>query len=322
MNTASDLQFKFKFVRERQAIGLMAKKGYVTNQGLTLDNDTISYSHIAETAVRGRRMVIVLSPRAPLSKNIAKVATQERSLILEIYKPKIETVEKQIDRMRSRHHAALHREQLTRAGRGDEFRAVACPHCEATIDLSEIKLTPYIYCRFCGTVFTPKKKVVTSGDTYTLCDECGMFARVRPFTEFYFYFLLVVYGFSYKTRHLCDNCAHKLFLKELLRNFIFILGLFPTFYLKLKSLTGRNAIIKSLDKANALSLKGQYQDAAKIFPQLYEKFPEHPGLRTNEGMGHLLSGDTNGSLKYFERSVKVCSTYLPAYRAAELLRKH
>jgi tetratricopeptide (TPR) repeat protein len=176
--------------------------------------------------------------------------------------------------------------------------------------------TPYVYCRYCETVFAAKKgkEIITRGSTYHECDECGMFGRIRGYTEFYFYFLLVAYGFSYKERYLCDSCAHRMFVKTLLTNLIFILGVPSSIYAKLKSLTGREAGLKKLGRASALSRAGKYQQAAPIYQQIYQKHPEHPGLRMNEGIGHLRGNDVQGAMRCFEQSLKACGNYLPVIR--------
>jgi hypothetical protein len=142
-----------------------------------------------------------------------------------------------------------------------------------------------------------------------------MFDRVRGYTEFYFYFLIVAYGYSLKVRHVCDSCAHALFKKTFFANLLFVFGVPSSIYLKLKSLTGRAPHFKELAKANSLARKGRYRQASAIYySRLYEKIPEHPGLLMNEGLGHLVGDDVDGARACFQRAQKACSNYLPVLR--------
>jgi tetratricopeptide (TPR) repeat protein len=147
-----------------------------------------------------------------------------------------------------------------------------------------------------------------------------MFDRVRGYTEFYFYFLLVAYGFSMKRRFVCDNCADSIFRKTLLRNLIFLLGVPSSIYLKLKSITGREPFLRELAKANTLARKGRYKEAAPIFAKLQSKYPEHPGLLLDEGMGYLMGKNYSGAVGQFNRALMSCNNYLPALRLMQQIQ--
>ncbi|MEW6496745.1 MAG: hypothetical protein AB1589_30115 [Cyanobacteriota bacterium] len=155
---------------------------------------------------------------------------------------------------------------------------------------------------------------MTKGSTYRLCDECGMFDRVKSYTEFYFYFLLIVYGFYYKRRHVCDNCASAIFWKTFLLNLLFVIGVPSSLWIKIKSMIGRDPYLKQLATANSLSKKGNFQRADKLYNQLSKQYPEHPGLLMNEGLGHLQGKDTAGAVYRFEQALKSCSNYYPVIK--------
>jgi hypothetical protein len=314
--TAPDKKFKFKFVEGGRARGLSAKKGTITQTALILNDESISYSQIADTTARGRRLLIALSPQTTLSPRLSKSLVDGQVLVLEIQWGKALELERAIDSLCSMQTVLRHKQQLIQIGQGAQFQAVRCPECNVAIDITGVPPTPYLYCRFCETIFAAKKgkDVLTKGDTYHVCDECGMFGRIRGYTEFYFYFLLVAYGFSYKQRFLCDSCAHRMFVKTLLTNLIFILGVPFSIYAKLKSLGGREASMKNLGKASALSRAGKYQQAAPIYEKLYLKHPYHPGLLMNEGIGHLRGNDVPGAIQSFEQAMKACGNYLPVMR--------
>ena len=147
-----------------------------------------------------------------------------------------------------------------------------------------------------------------------------MFDRVRGYTEFYFYFLVIAYGFSMKRRHVCDNCADSIFRKTLLLNLIFILGVPSSIYLKLKSLSGREPLLRELAKANALARKGRFKEAAPIFKRLQSKYPDHPGLLLDEGLGYLQGKNYNSAFEQFKRALSACNNYLPVLQLIQRIQ--
>lgn len=312
------LSFKFKYVRNGQVRGWFAQKGIANDRGLILGEDTLGYNDILDTTTRDNRLILAISPGTRLGKNLSKAVIDDQAVAVKVYKVKAQELEKYIDRMCSLREVERKRQELAAAGRADLFRATTCPECQAAIDLSELAETQYVYCRYCETVFTQRRQVVTKGSVYRVCGECGMFDRVRGYTEFYFYFLVVAYGFSYKRRYLCDSCANSLFWKMFLTNFLFVLGILPSIYLKIKSLTSRDPYLRELAKANGLARKGHHQKASIIFDRLYERYPDHPGLLMNEGLGNSIGNDVNGAVHCFTRSLKACSNYLPV---AQLMRR-
>ena len=245
------VEFKFRYVRDGDNQGLMARKGSAGMEGLTLGEDRLPYAHIIDTTTRDKRLLLVVSPQAPLTGDAAKYLNGQ-VLVLEVYKVQALELEKIVDRACSIQEATRNKERLLEEGKGELFRTVMCPECKAVVDVSELSETPYVYCRYCESVLRDRA-TATSGADYRICDECGFFNRVKGYTQFYFYFLLVVYGFSYKRRHLCDNCVGPIFWKTLLMNLIFILGVPSAIYMKIKSMVGRDPTLKELNKAARLS---------------------------------------------------------------------
>ena len=314
----SELIFKFQYVKNGHTQGFWAKKGKATETEILLGDERLIYEDIADSTTRDNRLILAMSPSASLSQNVTNNLVDNSVLVLEIHKTNALTLERWIDRISSKKAAQQKQQQLIANGQGNLFYSVTCPHCEATIDLSGLNRSTYIYCRFCETVFKQTSGIVTQGEDYHICDECRMFGRVQGYTEFYFYFLLVIYGYYSKRRFLCGNCANKVFWKMLLINFIFILGIIPSIWLKIKSICGRDSSLKQLAKANALAEKGNYQKASLFYKQCHQKYPEHPGLLMNEGIGHLLGQDQQGAMSIFQRSLQSCSNYYPVI---QLLQK-
>ncbi|MEQ9238916.1 hypothetical protein [Coleofasciculus sp. E2-BRE-01] len=318
-SSTSQLSFKFRFVKQGKAQGLFSQKGMANEQEITFGKDLLVYEDIADTTTRDQRLVLALSKTACFSKKLSKHLVNS-VLVLEIYGGKCRDLEKFIDKRASAKEIEKKKQRLAQTGQLHRFRSVKCPECEATIDLSDYKTSTYVYCRFCETIFQENLLSMTKGATYRLCDECGMFDRVRSYTEFYFYFLVILYGFFYQRRHVCDNCANGLFLKTLFLNLLFVIGVPASLWIKIKSLTGRDPYLKRLAKANALSKKGNYQTADTIYNSLYEKYPEHPGLLMDAGLGHLRGNDPTGAIANFSRALKSCSNYEPLLRLMHQLQ--
>lgn len=315
MESLADFSFKFRYVRNGQATGLISQKGVASGHQVVLGQESLSYDGIVSTIVRDNRLLLSVSPTAQLGKKLSKALVDETVIPIELNnKTAAEDLGRYIDRVCSRRKAEANKQRLFRAGKGDLFRFAVCPECKAIIDLSELDKTHYIYCCFCETVFAQDQEVITQGTIYRICDECGMFDRVRGYTEFYFYFLLVVYGFSINRRHVCDNCADSIFRKTFFLNLLFLLGIPSSIYLKIKSLAGRDPFFKELAKANSLARKGRSAEAAPIFGRLHSRYPEHPGLLVDEGVGYLVGNDAENALERLRRALKACSNYLPAHQ--------
>ena len=316
-----ELQFKYRFVaRGGQPKGLFASQGKVDDREILLDKDTLSCSDIIDSTTRDTRLILLLREGASLEGKIANNLLDGKSIILEIQGNDTREVELFIDRLSSKHAAKRHQEALEAEGQGHQFHSVECPECGSTIDLSLLDRSPFVYCRYCESVFQGHR-VATAGDRYRHCDECNMFNRVQGYTEFYFYFLLVVYGFYYKRRHLCDSCAGTVFWKMFFLNFIFVIGLFPTIWLKIKSLQGRDPKLQKLTQANDLARQGKYKEANALLTRLQNKIGNHPGLLFNRTMGHLNGKDGTGAVAALQNSLQSCSNYAPSVRLAGWLQE-
>lgn len=320
VESGADKSFKFRYVIGGRSSGLLSQAGKATGQELILGEESLSYDEIVDTTVRDDRLILAIAPKRSLGKKLSKAVINRNLIAIEVYKIEAVNLERHIDRVCSHRKAEANRQRLIEAGKGGLFRFVICPECHAIIDLSELDESRYTYCRFCETIFTGSKEISTKGSVYRICNECGMFDRVRGYTEFYFYFLLVAYGFSMKRRFVCDNCADAIFRKTLLRNLIFLLGVPSSIYLKIKSITGREPFLKELAKANALARKGLHKEAAPIFTKLQSKYPEHPGLLLDEGMGYLVGKNYTVAVGQFRRALMSCNNYIPALRLMQQIQ--
>jgi len=163
--------------------------------------------------------------------------------------------------------------------------------------------------------------VVSNSDTYSICDECQMYDRLRGYTVFYFYFLLVVYGWSMKRRFVCDTCATNIAQRALLTNLIFLLGVPSSIYMWIKAQTGREPYFQDLAKANKLARKGKFKEADEIYDRLFSLYPDHPGLMMNKGLGHLHGKDGSGGMNFLTRSLRACANYFPSIQLVQRIQK-
>ncbi|MGE0488739.1 MAG: hypothetical protein AB7S38_05960 [Vulcanimicrobiota bacterium] len=308
-----NIQFKYRYVENGNVKGFFtSKKGCVEQTALILDGHSLAYQHVHDTTSRDNRLVLAVDGSGlpgPLLNEM-----HDGFIVLEVYKPGAEKLEKAIDRYASAHEAMANQKRLEAEGRGHEFRTQQCPSCQATVDLSELESGRFVYCRFCDSIFGQALESLSAKNSYRECDECGMFDRVQGHTEFYFYFLLVIYGFSHRRRHLCDSCASSLFWKVLMWNLPFVLGVPPAIYLKVKASTGKDADLADLARANEFARKARVQEAKELYQRLLGRFPDHPGLLMNVGLAHFFAEQAEPGVEGLLASVKACPNYLPALR--------
>ena len=321
MQITSEISYKFKYVKNGQAQGFRSKKAQATSGNLTLDGCPLQYEDIIDTTSRDNRIILQLVPNAQIDKAVRQEFSQRNILILEVQKTKAIELEKFIDRNASLKLANKRKNALVAAGQGDKFRAITCPHCAATIDLTDYKKSTYAYCRYCESILNKNLEIVANGDQYRHCDECNLFDRVQGHTEFYFYFLLIVYGFRSKRRHLCDACALKISNRALLMNLPFILGIFPALNMRIKASRGKAAAYKNMTQANRLAKDGKYDEADQLYTNMLMEHPSHPGILFNQSLSHFNGDDSQKGINYISQSIRGGSNYLPSLRFLNRIQK-
>lgn len=315
MQGSSEIPFRFQFINQSgNTVGWRSQPGQLTEQSIQLKDLELSYNAVLESTTRDQRLVLSVDPTQIHHEDLQKNLIQGRTLILQVTSAKPLELERHIDRVSSFYLAERHHQTLIQQGQGEAFRTCICPQCEATIDVSLLNKSPFIYCRFCESISEDNGPVITNGENYRQCDECQWFDRVQGYTVFYFYFLLVVYGFSYRRRHLCDTCMNKVFWKALLINFVFLLGIFPTLWMKFKSASGRNPDFKELANANALGKKGKIQRGTEHYNTLYNRHPGHPGVLYSHALSQFKAQSADEGWSLLEQSLQNCSNYAPTIR--------
>jgi len=72
MQTAKNLEFKFRYVQNKQAVGLTAGKATASDRALNLNGEEISYGNILDTSNRDNRLVLLLAPSTLLGPKSRK----------------------------------------------------------------------------------------------------------------------------------------------------------------------------------------------------------------------------------------------------------
>ncbi len=299
-----DFQFKFKFLNSQgQEEGFFSKKGSFDGETLQLDNAAIPVSAIVHLDNRDNRVVLA----------VAQKEGDPATVLFAVTSGSVATLKAALGKARSAVWADLHQSELKAKGRGSEFHAVDCPHCQATIDLTGHRQSPQVNCEFChtvGTLHAPNKEE----SQYRICDECGMFSKPRKFTIFYFYFLLVVYGWSSRSTWRCPACMRGDAWKMLFGNLIFVLGVPVAIVQLIRAYGGADlsAMYKGLDSANIKARKGNLEGAIGEYRRILETYPNAAGIKYNIGLAFTQQNQLNEAAITLQAALNDCCNYRPA----------
>lgn len=300
-------EFKFKFVNaEGQEEGFLSKKASFDGELLVLDEASIPVAALLEVDHRGNRMILGFVTDEDQPSHIVFAITSGSA-------PKLKEL---LGRARSEAWAKARREQLEKEGRGHEYHEVNCPHCDAVIDLTGKPESPQVSCDFCHTVGTidDADGVIREESQYRLCDSCGMYSKPRKFTIFYFYFLLVVYGFRSSSTWRCPACMRPEAWKMLFGNLIFVLGVPVAIVQLIRSYGGTDigSLYPGLDSAN-LKARGQNLEGAIAgYRKILEKQPNAAGVKYNIALAFLQRNELDNAAQMLEASLADCANYRPA----------
>ncbi|MGE3317439.1 MAG: tetratricopeptide repeat protein, partial [Planctomycetaceae bacterium] len=174
------------------------------------------------------------------------------------------------------------------------------------------------FCHTISTISEPGDEMLdpksVSETGYRICDECGMYAKPRQFTIFYFYFLLVVYGWNQRTTWRCPGCMRGDAWKMLFGNALFVLGVPVALWQLFRSYGGTDigGRFPGLDKANTLARKGDLDRAVAAYRTLLEKQPVAAGVKYNIGLALLQQQRVDQAARMFEFALADCANYGPA----------
>lgn len=307
--------FSFKYLKNGQPQGFRSKKGSFDGQTVTLDDTQFPVAIIQAIETRQNYIFFVLPSESGEHVTLPIILTSGSAKQLKMA----------LDRSRSGIWAQLRQEKLNEQGRGDEFRAVNCPHCAAVIDLSGMPQTPQVYCRFCDSLLTDPAYGVGAANeaSFCICDQCKMFSAPKKYTLFYFYFLLVVYGWYSKPTWCCPLCFRPQAWKMFLANAPFLVGVIPAM-VQLSRAYGSDKLggqYAGLHKANGKALSGNFAAAIQGYQAILERVPHAAGVHYNLGMALLKRNEMDRAAEAFRLSLADCGNYTPsAHTLADIYR--
>jgi hypothetical protein len=298
------IRFKYKPLNlNGQETGLFSKKGELRPEALILDKTPIPLPAVAKTVRRNNRLILV-------------VATQNDpvTLAIAITKGRAETLKETIDQLCSARWAKAREERLSAAGKIQAFRSETCPYCRSIVDLSGFDPTPQMYCPFCETVVTVGPGAPRDEKTYRFCDQCGYYGQPKPFTTFYFIFLIAAVYYRYRTTTRCNACMRSEAWKMVLGNGLFILGLpFALVQLGRAYLGGStfSSTFSGLDGANSASRRGRPEKAEATYEAILARAGRAAGIRYNQALSQLGKEPARAAV-LAHAALKECSNYSPA----------
>lgn len=302
--TMENLQFKFKYLDPGgNEQGFFSKKGHFDGSTLQLDTAAIPANSIVHLDNRENRVVLA----------VAQKQGDPATILFTVTSGNVNLLKTALGKARSKAWAEVHQKELQEKGRADEFRSANCPHCDATIDLTGHRDSPQVSCDFCNTVGNmdnPNKEE----KQYRLCDECGMYSKPRKFTIFYFYFLLVVYGWSSRTTWRCPACMRGDAWKMLFGNLIFVLGVPVAIVQLIRAYGGADlsAMYRGLDKANLKARKGDIEGAVADYRRILEVHPHAAGIKYNIGLAFAQQNELKPAAITLNAALNDCCNYRPA----------
>ena len=317
MPDQTDLAFRFRYLRDGEPAHSFLRKGRLTDVMISLGKESVALSDVYHVEARRRRLVITVYDEVELPPKAAKCLVGDK-LVLETKSSKARQFESHANPIIAQRVSEGRRRDLTARGEGHLHRTVECPECSCTINLSGHDVTEYFHCRFCDSVSTlpnPGRaaSIVTSGDTHHHCEECGLFGRIRPFTDFYFYFFIVLYAFTMSRTYLCDNCATSIGWRMLWKNLLCLVGVPFAIWVLIKAKLRGAEPLNSLPPGNALALRGDYRNATAEYERIERRLPyaNHPGILFNRARAHGYGDDGDGMEELIDSSLAACSNYLP-----------
>lgn len=310
--TTAQRTFKFLWLNEKgQQAGMLRKRGSFDGQQLTLDESEIPVESILATHAADGKLalvVVVADEEAPF----AQLMIQPRQAVL------ADQLKQELDRARSRLHAAQQKRSLEEQHQGHLYHEETCRFCESTIPLGKMPLTPQVFCPYCDRLFTlkPNEELLDAEEYLRVCGDCGMYSNPQKFTLFYFYFLLVVYGFWSKPLWRCPACMRRDAWKMFFGNLPFLLGVPLACRHIWRSYHGgiSRGPYRHLHRANVRAQSGDLSSALADYQAILDEVPHSAGVKYNLAMALDKQGETDRALAMYELALEDCANYSPAWQ--------
>ena len=305
-------EFKFKFIDvEGKEEGFLSKRGVFAGDKLNLSGEELPAIAIRKVIRRFNRLIL----------DVIGDEGEDVMVAFAVTGGDIAELQRQINAVTSRRWAEAHSQALLEEGLEGHFRTQECPHCRAMINLTAFAPTPQCYCPYCEALVTLEGQGPVGERDHRICDSCGYYARPQEFTIFYFYFLVVIYGWRSRKVYMCSGCMRPEAWKMLAGNTLFLLGL-PVALWQLARVyrPGAQAGFPGLDAANARARTGKVQQALLGFeqaegPSKSGGLQGSAGICYNRGLALLEQHDLPQASAEFKGALSLCSNHRPAFEA-------
>jgi hypothetical protein len=308
------LRVKFRNVDSRgQLQGFLASRGKLDDRGFESKAGRIESSRFVRAEVRAKRVILLVRDERGI------VSPQ----VLELYKPKAADFARAFNRIASDTCTLARQAALEAQGRGSELLLRRCSACDGMIDLTNFPETAEVYCPFCDTVSNAMVPP-SEQEKIRVCDSCGYFSMPRTITCFYFYFLLVIYGFHSQQKHMCSPCMRREGWKMLAGNFVFVLGV-PVALTQLgRAYFGGTALTgtyRGLEGANVVARTRNPEKAAERYAEIAARLGGSAVASFNAGVAFAEAQRVSEAQLAFEASLRMCANFGPgADRLANILQ--
>jgi hypothetical protein len=303
---SSPVAFKYRFVDgQGQVQGFRAAKGSLDDEGLKLKDRMVPATSILSAHTRDKRVVF---------GHIDPSNGQPTGMVVEIYGAKVADLAKAYNRIGSQAGIQRRQAELEAQGRGHEMEVSSCQCCSASIDMTGFPDSHEVYCPLCSNISSGSVPPAEQ-EKIRVCDKCGYYAVPRGITCFYFYFLLVVYGFRWQRKHMCGPCMRSEGWKMLAGNAIFLLGVPVAITQLIRAYAGSalaTTAYKGLERANLAARKGQADDAARRYDEVSQRLGGSAIALFNKGRGLAMANRVNDAAHAFEDALQSCSNFYPA----------
>jgi len=306
---AEAIAFKYRLLDSNgQVTGFLSKRGSFDGQTLVLDKQPITVEAVIRAMRRFNRLMIIFHGE-----------TDELAVLtLAIHKGDIGRLHSSLNMFASEAQARRRLDHLESTGQAEKFRVETCPHCQATIDMTGFPASPQVHCPYCDVIGT-LEQTVEDEEKFSHCDQCELFAQAKEFTAFFFYFLIVLYGYSHRQMFICRSCMRRQAWKMFFSNLIFLLGVPVSLVQICRAHFGRwstNPAFAGLNRAATLYSGKRYDQASGIYEQLAGQISCCAGVHYNHGMAEASAGRIAEAATQFELALQDCANYA---RAADAL---
>ncbi|WP_291726793.1 hypothetical protein [Bernardetia sp.] len=326
--------FDFRFLdAKNKPTSFFDKQGSIEEEGIYFDGEMLAFSEIQEVVRYRNRLSIII-------KAGARTAVDEfllphfNGFMIRVEEEEAFDIKSMIDRRYTELQVEERKKELKAQDELHNFRKSECPTCRSSIDLSYVRPTRYIFCRYCDTIFN-KHGNYTDLNDYKICPVCNYYNRVQvtPKVELYFY------GKEdkasvFESTFQCDSCTERELRPRFWKNLPFVVGAIADFIAKNKIETDIDSSYAELTKANRLGYLGRVDEAKPLYESMFLYVKDQPGVLYDFGKAYLdsalllledeeFTGDEAAlpyikeAVHWLSRCLKMCANYEPAIKLFE-----